>query len=236
VTERVVAIHQPNFLPWLGYFDKLARADVFVLLDDAQFPKKGGNWTNRVRMSIDGSSTWMTVPVVRAFSGYRSIREMEIDESRPWRTKMSTAIAQAYSRADHFDETMPLVEELIQVDQSKLATYNENAIRRLADELGLTDTEIVRSSDLAVTSQATQRLVDLVRAVGGTAYLAGGGAGGYQEDDLFADAGLGLVTQDFSAPAYPQLVDPPTTGLSIVDALLNVGLGRTGELLASKST
>ena len=84
----LVAIHQPNFLPWLGYFDKLARADVFVLLDDAQFPKKGGTWVNRARLLVSGRPDWVTVPVDRSYHGTRTIIEMQIDDARPWRRKL----------------------------------------------------------------------------------------------------------------------------------------------------
>jgi hypothetical protein len=85
MTQRLVAIHQPNFFPWLGYFDKLARADVFILLDDAQYPKTGGTWSNRVQLLINEKPAWVTVPVVRSYHGVRQIREMRIDEQRPWR-------------------------------------------------------------------------------------------------------------------------------------------------------
>ena len=72
--QRLVAIHQPNFLPWLGYFDKLARADVFILLDTVQFPKKAGSWMNRARLLVGGEPSWITVPVVRSYHGLRSTR------------------------------------------------------------------------------------------------------------------------------------------------------------------
>ena len=85
--HKVVAIHQPNFFPWLGYFDKLARADVFVELNSVQFPKTGGTWTNRVRLMIGGKPQWFTVPVIRSYHGLRTIGEMEINPSEPWRVK-----------------------------------------------------------------------------------------------------------------------------------------------------
>ena len=73
----IVAIHQPNFFPWLGFFDKIARADVFCLLDNVQFPKTGGTWINRVQLWINGKAAWATAPVDRSYSGVRRIREMQ---------------------------------------------------------------------------------------------------------------------------------------------------------------
>jgi hypothetical protein len=219
----VVAIHQPNFLPWLGFFDKLARADCFVLLDDAQFPKKQGNWTNRVRVLIGGAAAFVTVPVVRAYHGVRTIGQMAIDDSNPWRAKTLRTIEQSYSRAPCFDQTWPVVRELIEAPVDNLADFNEVGIRRLAGGLGIDVSKLVRSSTLGVDSTGTERLVELTRAVGGTTYLSGDGASGYQDDERFGEAGLELRYQRFNPPPYPQRAKQPVPGLSAIDALMHCG-------------
>jgi hypothetical protein len=126
---------------------------------------------------------------------------------------------------------MPLLAELIEHGAERLASYNEHAIRRLAHALGLGDAPIVRASELGVEGNATRLLIDLVRAVDGTAYLAGGGAGGYQEDALFAEAGIDLTFQGFEPPVYPQLANEPVPGLSIIDALMQCGADGVREML-----
>jgi RimJ/RimL family protein N-acetyltransferase len=200
---HVVAIHQPNFFPWLGFFDKLARADTFVLLDTVEFSK--GSRTNRVEVLVGGKPHWITAPVKRAgIAG--PIRDVRIDESRDWREKIVKTLRQSYSGSAQ----LPLVSDLITHREGRLAHYNEHAIRHLAEALGIT-TAIVRASELDVRGSATELLVDIVRAVGGSAYLAGGGAGGYQQDDRFAKSGIALMPQDFDAPH----------GLSIIHALLS---------------
>lgn len=229
---RVVAIHQPNFLPWLGYFDKLARADVFVVLDDAQFPKKQGNATNRVRLLVGGRAAFVTAPVVRSFHGVRQIREMRIDETRPWRAKLVKTVETNYRPAPSFDEVNPLVTDLIHTPTDNLAAYNEAGIRRLASALGLDERKLVLSSTLGVQSSGTDRLIELTKAVGGTAYLSGDGAGGYQEDKRFAEVGLELRHQNFEHPGYSQRAEHPVLGLSIVDALMSCGIEGTRALLA----
>ena len=230
MSEKLVAIHQPNFFPWLGYFDKLARADVFILLDDVQFPKKGGTWANRVRLLVNEEAAWVTVPVVRAYQGLREIREMRIDEQTPWRRKLLGTVQASYGRAPHADEAMPLLTELIENPTDELAEYNRASIEALAEGLGL-ETEMVLSSSLEAGGSATERLVRLVQAVGGTGYLSGGGAEGYQEDERFAEAGIDLVYQDFEPPTYPQPSPEPVPGLSVIDALLNCGFEGTRGLL-----
>lgn len=203
VRPHAVAIHQPNFFPWLGFFDKLARADTFVLLDTVKFSK--GSRTNRVEVLVGGKPHWITAPVQRAGIG-GPIRQVRIDEGRDWREKIVKTLRQHYSGSPH----LPLVGELIGDREDRLAHYNEQAIRRLGDTLGIT-TAIVRASELNVRGSATELLVDIVRAVGGDAYLAGGGAGGYQQDERFAASGIDLISQDFNAPH----------GLSIIHALLS---------------
>jgi hypothetical protein len=230
--RRLVAIHQPNFFPWLGYFDKLARADVFVLLDDVQFPKKGGTWINRVRLLIDERPAWVTVPVDRSYHGVRQVREVRIDEQTRWRRKMLTTIQTDYGRAAHKDEVMPLLSELIENPTDQLAEYNRAAITALATALGM-KIEFVLSSSLGVTAEATDRLLEIVKAVGGSRYLSGGGAAGYQEDERFSEAGIELVHQRFEPPTYQQLASDPVPGLSVIDALLNCGFEGTRRLLDS---
>jgi WbqC-like protein family len=235
VGERVVAIHQPNFLPWLGYFDKLARCDLFVLLDSVQFPKKSGTWMNRVKLLVSGEPAWITVPIVRAYHGLRRIDEMEIDDSRPWRRKLLATIEQNYSRAAHFDQTMPLVTDVVMHESSMLAEYNEAGLRRLGTSVGLDVSKFMRASSLELTGGATDLLIDITRKVGAHTYLAGGGASGYQKDDKFAAAGIRLRYQAFDHPTYPQLADKPQHGLSIVDTLMHCGADGTARLLGSDS-
>jgi hypothetical protein len=230
--SRLVAIHQPNFLPWLGFFAKLARADVFVLLDDAQFQKKGGTWTNRVKLLVSGEPTWVTVPVDRGYHGVRSIAEMRIGPERRWRDKLTRTIAQAYARAPGYEQTMPAVERVLEQPTDRLVELNESGIRALAGLLDLDESKLVRSSTLGVESTATERLVELTRAVGGDVYLSGDGAAGYQEDELFAEAGIQLRKLRFSHPRYPQPGGRHVPGLSAVDALMSCGPAGAAALLA----
>jgi hypothetical protein len=227
-----VAIHQPNFLPWLGFFDKIARADVFVLLDSVQFPKKGGTWVNRVRILVNGRETWLTVPIERSYHGTRAIREMRIrDDDGRWRETAIKTLRSAYGRAPFFDAIEAELQPLLRDATSDLATFNERAIRRICALLDL-DTPLVRASELDADGAATDLLVSLVRAVGGDAYLAGGGAGGYQEDEKFAAAGIELRYQRFEPPVYPQRgSDTHVPGLSVVDAFAHVGPDGTRRLL-----
>jgi hypothetical protein len=232
--ETVVAIHQPNFLPWLGWFDKLARADVFVLLDHVQFPRTSkGTYVNRVKLLVGGKDAWATAPIVRASGSVQRIDEVRVDDAQPWREKLLRTVEHNYRRAGAYDEVFPLVREVLQQPSDRLAELNEHGVRLIADALGLDQAKFVRSSSLGASSHATDLLIELTKAVGGTTYLAGSLAGStYQEDEKFEQAGIELRLQRFEHPQYDQQVDEFVPRLSVVDALMHVGRERTRALLA----
>jgi WbqC-like protein family len=202
-----------------------------VLLDDVQYPKKGGSWMNRARILAGGEPAWITVPLDRSFHGIRQVREMRIDVTKPWREGIVSRIAAGYSRAAHRDEVLPVVEELLSTSADRIAELNERAIRRLAPELGLDASKLVRQSDLGVTGSATELIVSLCRAVNGDAYLTGDGANGYLELRPFEDAGIELLYQRFVPPRYPQPAAEYVAGLSVVDLLMNCGWAGARALL-----
>ncbi len=230
--DKVVAIHQPTFFPWLGYFNKIARCDQFVVLDNVQFPKKGGTWANRVKLLINGQPGWVTMPVERSYHGMRSYAEMRIDNDAPWRDKLLKTIRVNYNQYRYFDEVFPAVEDLIRNPNTRLTDYNLSAILSLGKRLGIDTSRIVLASTLRAEGASTDLLVSLVKAVDGTAYLCGGGAAEYQEDEKFATAGLNLIYQNFQHPVYEQTsAEDFVPGLSVIDALMNCGFQRTGELI-----
>ena len=231
-TSKLVAIHQPTFFPWLGYFNKIDRCDQFVVLDSVQFSKKGGTWGNRVKLLINGEPRWVTMPVERNYHGVRSYAEMRIDNSTPWRDKLREALRVNYRAAAHFSEVFPPLEGLISNSTTSLTDYNLSAILYFARALDINVSKIVMASALPAEGSGTDLLVSIARSVGGTAYLCGGGASGYQEDEKFAAAGLDLIYQEFQHPRYDQVNAAEfVPGLSVIDALMNCGFERTAELI-----
>ena len=229
---KMVAIHQPNFFPWLGYFNKIAWADLFIVLDNVQFPKKGGTYSNRVQLVVNGQAAWVTMPVVRAYHGLRRINEMQINNATPWRAKSLKTIRMNYSRALFFEVVFPFLTELVNNLTDNLVEYNLFAISSLAASLGIETSKLILSSALTVEGHATDLLISIVKVVGGTTYLCGGGAPRYQQDERFVEAGIELVYQNFEHPVYPQSnTQEFIPGLSIIDALMNCGFEGTKALV-----
>lgn len=227
----LVAIHQPNFFPWLGFFDKIRRSDLFIAMDNAQFSKTGGTWTNRVQLLVNREPAWVTMPIVRAYHGVRTVREMLIAPDPTWRGKLLRTIELSYRRAPNFDEVFPWLAGQVDNPTSSVAEYNLGAIAAICERLGLR-TPIRLGSELDARGQATDLLISMLKAVGGSRYLAGGGATDYQEDEKFQQAGIELTYQHFQHPTYPQINTTEfRPGLSIVDALMNCGFAGTAGLL-----
>ena len=220
----LVAIHQPNFFPWLGYFDKIRRADAFVFLDAVAYPRKGsggmGSWVNRVQLSVQGEAKWVTAPVKSITLG-TPIKDVVTDSNQHWRSKLQKTLHSNYGRAPRFAEAMALLVPLIDAPETNLAAFNMAAIRAISSHLGLPGRFLLQSQ-LPHQGAATNLLISLVKAAGGEAYLAGGGASGYQEDKLFAEQGIRLVYQGFKPQPYG---DPARflPGLSIIDYLMHDG-------------
>lgn len=233
---RIVAIHQPNFFPWLGYFDKIRRADVFVFLDDVQFQKTGGTWTNRVRLLDRDRPCWLTAPVDRGFHGVRPINEMTFVPRADWASQCLAKIEGCYGKAPFFAASMALLRPLFLAEERNLAKFNMHAIGQLLHVLDLKDRELLCSSAIPSDARSTDRLVEITKRVGGTHYLYGGGAEGYQEDAKFAQAGLQLVRQGFDHPRYPQPAAEFVPGLSIIDLLMHCGHAAAAQLIASSGS
>lgn len=221
-----------QFSPWLGYFDKIALSDVFIFLDDVQFSKTGGTWSNRVKLLLAEEPRWVTAPIRRAFHGVVSINQIEWSAEQPWRAKLLKTLSVNYSKKPFFRETMAWLEPLILLPEGNLARYNMAVIRAIADQIGLRHDHCVTSSSLCGQGQASELLIDLTHKVGGDCYLCGGGASGYQEDEAFASAGVELRYQSFAHPIYTQHGGREfIPGLSIVDALMNLGFEGVGKIL-----
>ena len=215
----ICAIHQPQYLPWLGYFDKIDKSDVFVFLDDTQFKKN--EWQNRNKIKGAQGWQWLTVPVVHDFG--QEIRHTPIVSKVRWARKHAQALRTNYGKAEHFNEHFALFEEAYERSWGFLGELNMFSVERLCQALGI-DVEFVRSSELpGEKAVATEALVQICKEVGADTYLSGVGGRDYLVESLFTDEGIRLIYQEFHHPTYPQRYGEFISHLSVVDALFNCG-------------
>lgn len=227
----LVAIHQPNYLPWLGYFDKILRCDVFVFLDQVQMSVQ--SYTQRVRVLNQGAPTWLTVPILKKGLFGQEIRDVDCNSTLPWRRKHLGTLQASYGRHPHFREVFPDLSDVLISAPDRLGALNEHLIRFVAERLGAR-CRFVCGGELGVGDRrASELLAATVRAVGGTTYLYGGGGTKYQEAEPFESAGVALEAQRFEQRSYAQVGCMAfIPGLSIVDALFNLGYEGTRLLLS----
>jgi len=213
-----LAAHQPQFCPWLGYFDKMRRADVFVLLDDVQFKKN--EWQNRNRIKTANGPAWFTVPVLHDFG--QEIRRVRIDNASDWQKKSQATLTQNYARAKALSEAAVFFDELFRRRWELLVDINLHTTRWLAKNLKV-ETETKLSSELKIPGQSTEKLVNLCRALGADTYLAGAGGRDYMDMSLFEQAHVQVQFQDYVHPVYAQLHGQFASHLSALDLVLNAG-------------
>ena len=216
----LVAIHQPEHLPWIGFFEKMQRADLFVLLDDVQFSK--GDFQNRNRVKGANGVQWLTVPIVQKFP--QQINEVEI-AGDDWRDKHWRTVLSCYGRAPYFKTIGPGLEELYRAPSHKLSDFNLSAIGLLARLLGI-ETKMVRSSQLNATGEKSDLILNICREVGADAYYSGAMGRAYLQRETFAQAGIEIVFQQFVHPTYQQLFmqsEGFVPNLSVLDLLFNCG-------------
>ena len=217
----IVAAHQPNFAPWLGFFDKAAAADVLVLLDTVQFIKR--SYQNRTRIKSSTGPQWLTVPVISKGRYDQATSDVEIDESRPWRHVHLRTLHNVAARAPHRDELLGLMEPIYgQEDVHHLVQLNVAVLRAVMGGFGI-GTRLVLASELDLSGSSTELMMSLTKAVGGEVYLSGPTGRRYLEAERFAGAGLELRYHEFTPQPYPQLHGAFAPGLSCLDYIANCG-------------
>lgn len=210
-----VTIHQPEHLPWLGFLGKISEADLWIALDSVPFRKN--YFQNRNRILLEGVPTWVTVPVTAPHG--IAIRDVTIADDARWRHKYIARVTQAYRNTPwsiRLDELAQMIGEAKTGDP--LVDLNYRIIEWLAREFKV-DTPVVRASDVLSTSATkTALLVELLAAVGATAYLSGPSGRDYLHVEQFANAGIDLEFYDLEHPDYEQ-GGAFQSHLSAVDAL-----------------
>ena len=228
----IVAIHQPNYMPWLGYFHKIARADIFIFLDDVQYSKN--SYCNRVRILRECQPRWMTVPVSFTFGD-------SIDEVQPaqadWALRHLDMLKDFYRHSSCF---IPICRDLNEMYSNMpvagLAAINRYFVERIAEKLELS-CRYMESSEFNVgDTRGDDRLIQIVETVApGGKYLSGAGGAKYQDEAKFKSGGLELVYTEFENQVYEQNCAAFVPGMSVIDAVFCIGWEATAGLISGQS-
>jgi WbqC-like protein family len=234
--KMTIAIHQPNYFPWLGFFAKMNQADTFVFLDTVQFSK--GSYTNRCRVydARSGEARWMTVPVSRVHSEDLIIKNIKIDESRNWRAEHTRKLKEYYHDAPFAAEYLHIIAEGLSLtrDCQDLSTINQIIVMHVCKVLGLAINCHV-ADEYTDGTASSELLANIVRSNGGSIYMSGKGGANYLQETPFKDKHIEIRYSDFAgwtkesglAEQMPRLAN----GYSIIDSMMYYGIEKTSDVL-----
>ncbi len=218
----ILAAHQPNYLPWAGFFYKMARCDQFVLLDGVQYSRT--SYTARCQIKGPaGRPRWLSVPVFKKGRYHQDISSVEVDNQADWQRTHRRSLESCYRKAPHFQEILSLIEPALDRNWGHLAEMNTCLIKAIAQSLMIRPT-FCRLSDAGLETGSSQMLVDLCLKYSANVYLSGPGGRRYLDEALFARSGIELRFVNYHSRPYPQLWGDFVPGLSVVDMLFNCGL------------
>ena len=224
---KVVAIHQPEYLPWLGFFKKMMNVELFVFLDDVQFRKKG--WQNRNRIRINDGTALLSIPVHT--HSYPKINEVTIDNEKNWSIRHKKSILYNYARAPYFDEIKDFIESIFEKKFQYLVDLNTEIIKFIMNELEI-KSKIVFSSELEISKKGSGRVLDICKAVGADHYITGTF---WAESNLrveeFKKSNIDVEFQKFQHPIYKQIHGEFIPEMSIIDLLFNKGRKEAKKIL-----
>ncbi|MBN2095312.1 MAG: WbqC family protein [Candidatus Aenigmarchaeota archaeon] len=237
--SKVMSAHQPNFLPYLGFFDKLRAVDelgsepgVFVIREDCQYVES--DFHNRNKIRINDGWIWLNVPIEKKMAPLSAIRIKKDARIKnvPWNQYHLRQIEANYKKSPFFEKFFPGLKEIYENPGESLAEFNLRLIRYLAESFGIKAKIILFSElqgDISSTC-ATRALIDISRAVGAVIYLSGDGGRCYMDLGLFKDVEVRF--QDYKHPVYPQRFPGFEPYMSAIDALFNLGrLPASGEII-----
>jgi hypothetical protein len=224
-----LSVHQPQYLPWLGYFDKIAKSDCFVFLDEVQY--KPREFQNRNKIKTKDGWIWLSIPVKSKGKGRQKICDIKIDNNFSWQNQHKGSLKTWYGHAPFFRDYFPFFEQIFERKWEKLVDLNVYIIEYVLKQLAITR-PIYFESALDIRNTKTDRIIEICQKLKADTYLSGIGGREYLEEEKFSQAGLKLLYQDFHHPVYKQQFMKSETDflpyMSIVDLLFNAGKRATG--------
>lgn len=216
-------ILQPSYVPWRGVFDQIRQADLFVFYDDVQYDKHG--WRNRNQIKTPTGKQWLTIPVSTkgVVTEHVAINQVPITWNKAWNKEHFKTLRQHYSKAPHYKQFEPLLEEFYARQDTLLADFTIDFSIALARALHIEHTEFMRSSTLGVPGSKSDRLIAILQRVGADHYLSGPSAQAYIEMEKFTAAGIRVEYVEYDYPEYPQLFPPYDPAVSVLDLLFMTG-------------
>ena len=232
--EKTIVIHQPDFMPYLGFFDRLLHADTYVVLETAQYVNgTSRSWMNRDKIKTEKGEQWITVCVKKAPRETQIKDILLLDDGR-WQKNNLGLLHQNYRKAQYYREIMPYVEKLYHGSYVYFWEFSFASIKMLIELFGI-EIEIIFSSDLDPQGKNNDMIVDIMKKLGASIYLSGTGAADYYDPSVYEKAGIEVIWQKFTHPVYPQQFGGFIPYLSSIDLLFNCGIEKSRRILRGEA-
>ena len=232
--DKLVVIHQPDFIPYIGFFDRLLKADIYVVLDNVQYVRRNKEqWTNRDRIKTRNGKRWITANVKKADSQAK-INEICLSDDHNWRSKCKNILQTNYREATYYGEINQYVSKIFDYKCKFLVDFNIHAIQIINSILDI-KIEVILASDLHLEGKKDELNISIMKKIGCTQYLSGMGAKAYCNEKLYEESGIKILWQDFEHPVYPQLFGEFVSYLSIIDFLYNCGIENSCRILRGEN-
>ncbi len=215
---KTVSIHQPNYLPWLGYFYKIYQSDYFVFLDDAQYSNEGMHNYNYIK--TQKGRFRLKIPVIQTLGD--TIKEVKTRDNLGWREKHLSIIKTSYSSSQYFNTIFKDLNDLICQEQQVLSELNILIIKFICYRFSI-NSEFVKSSDFHISERKEERIIRICKELGADTYYSGTGAKAYQNEEKFRQQGIELRYSEFTPFRYDQLWGNFIPNVSVIDYLMNCG-------------
>ncbi len=216
--SKIIAIHQPNYIPWLGYFYKIDQSDVFVFLDDVQYSNEG--MQNYHYIKTPQGSYRLKIPVNSKFG--KNINEIKTRDELGWKKKHLKTLELNYKKAKHFEEVFNDYSSLLLNDYTDLSHLDISIIKHICNKFGMS-TDFISSSQLELNTKREEKVLDICSSLNSSVYYSGTGAKAYQDEENFNARGIELRYSVFKAFEYPQLWGDFQSNVSVIDYLMNCG-------------
>lgn len=219
----IVSIHQPNYLPWLGFFDKIKQSDTFVIFDNVQFPRGKNHFGHRNLIRTNAESKWLTVPLIGK-SAMKNFNEIEINYNG-WNEEHLRLLKVFYSKAPYFEHYYPDLEKLLLTPYSNLHELNTKLILHFLNILEIKTTVMLCSEICPTEMIGGARIMEVLKTLKATKYISGTGPGSmrYINEQEFKDNNIELIWQHYQHPTYKQMYKPFIPYMGIVDLIFNEG-------------
>lgn len=227
INNNITSIHQPDFIPYFGFFNKINKSDIYVVMDNVQLSKSG--WTHRDKIKTNKEVSWITIPI-KNIKKKQLIKDCLIDHDINWKKKHINMISENYKNSKFINEGIEIINDLYKLNTNYLFEFNFNIINKLF-EIFKINVDIKLLSQINVDGDKSELLIKILKKINSNLYLSGDGAKNFIDIDLFRYNNIEIIFNNFKHPIYEQINGNFVKNLSILDIILNCGITETEKLI-----